>query len=177
MIEGYIIVHRSKCQDCHGSGMIVHPLWAKYFAENPEPLTTEAMDVWWEVNGYGPEDHRDSAGPNHSQSGAAAQIFQQSRRRWGDEWMSIGQAEAGGAIQICRSPFHGNDNAQTPYNAPILGDRSFCGLKTRNKEQLEMSADYCAREHLATSDNDVRRTRPPLVLRRLVSNLLRKEQL
>ena len=49
---GYFVIKREKCAECNGAGMIMHPMWAEFFRENPKALSTEDEATWWLKLGY-----------------------------------------------------------------------------------------------------------------------------
>jgi hypothetical protein len=52
----YLIVKSEKCNQCHGTGVITHPLWSTFFREHPasDDLSTPEIEHWFGEHGYGP---------------------------------------------------------------------------------------------------------------------------
>ena len=48
----YLLIEEFTCQECHGSGWVQHPLWARYWEANPGGgLTVEEDQTWFREQG------------------------------------------------------------------------------------------------------------------------------
>jgi hypothetical protein len=53
--EEYFVLAYRRCEVCHGTGEIEHPLWAgflKWMGGRSDRMSRSARDAWWREHGY-----------------------------------------------------------------------------------------------------------------------------